>query len=335
MNQRTHAWLAARAVALLEDSGKANDLVGLLAPYVDHAVIGAWLPDLQDAKAGFGRTDNHVLKMEPYDGEVKERFVVTRDKLTKSLGPTRLMSKYAVESTVLDDTWWNTPFKADPPPGQHLANRAMAFATMIKDLLLLGDKQLATLVPGKVSFVEDMDPKALTRKQQVAAYFFMLSHFVADACMPCHSDARALSSYSKGKIHKELESRWSKQIGTYFEHDNILKKDPTSKQILQKARDIGDTLGLSLSTEIPAVQTRDTWAEVMLMCRASFAVACIAAPYRDYPATGTAAPSLADLYGGVDGEVRLEELDRIIMHDSVHNIAIIWKHIWDGLETKN
>jgi hypothetical protein len=329
MNQRTHAWLAARAVALLEDSGTADDLVGLLAPHVDHAVIGAWLPDLQDSKSGFGRTDNHILKMEPYDGEVKERYVVTREKLTKSLGPTRMMSQHAVQSTVLDDEWWNTPYKADPPPGQHLANRAMAFSTMITDLLLLGDKQLDALVPGKVNFIKDMDPKALTRKQQVAAYFFMLSHFIADACMPCHSDARELSSYTKGKIHKDLEGRWSKEVGTYFDSTNILKNNPTSKQILQKSRDIGDKIGLNLSTDIPALQTKDEWTEVLYMCRASFAVACIMAPYQDYPAATDAAPSLTDLFGGADGKAQLQAYDQMILHDSVHNIAIIWKHIWD------
>ena len=52
MNQRTHAWLAIRAVALLEERKKNRQLVKLLKPHVQTTAIGTWIPDLRDTKKG-------------------------------------------------------------------------------------------------------------------------------------------------------------------------------------------------------------------------------------------------------------------------------------------
>lgn len=40
MNQRTHAWIAIRAIKLLKDEGKTENLVKLLEPYLQKAAIG-------------------------------------------------------------------------------------------------------------------------------------------------------------------------------------------------------------------------------------------------------------------------------------------------------
>ncbi|UCD63055.1 MAG: hypothetical protein JSW34_09885 [Candidatus Zixiibacteriota bacterium] len=330
MNQRVHAWLAVRAVALLEDTGEAEGLVKLLSPHVKSTFIGTWLPDLNDSKKGFGKIDNHVLKMEVFEGPLKERFVIKKDKLLKLLGRERRMATELLQSDnhVLDDEWWGTPFKADPDPGKHLANRAMAFSEAIIDLLLLGDKQLDRLVPGQIDFVEDLDRKALTRRQQVATYFFMLSHFIADACMPCHTDARALSSYSDGKIHKELERRWSRRIGTYFDKDKLAENKPTSSAILRESREISDRLQVDFDAVVPDLYSRDVWSEVLFVCRCSYAVANLIVPPNDSPRGGAEHKSLKELFPGDNGEIRLKEFDAAILHDAVLNIAIVWKHIW-------
>ena len=110
MKQATHAWIAIRAVALLEGDEQSKGLVsillrgaqlfdthdaaprvlpgrmtastcqmfspGLVKPSVKAAAIGAWLPDLQDSKLGSGDTDNHVFKMAPY-GNNPDGSVVT------------------------------------------------------------------------------------------------------------------------------------------------------------------------------------------------------------------------------------------------------------------
>lgn len=331
MKQRTHAWLAVGAIALLEESGEADNLVKLIAPHAKTAAIGAWLPDLNDAKAGFGSLDNHVLKMEVYAGALPERFTMSREVLIDHLGADRKVTELIGDENALNNDWWSTPYRADPPPGKHLANRAMAFATMIVDLMILGDSKVDQFVPGKIGFVEDMDKQALTRKEQLATYFFMLSHFIADACMPCHCDARKLSAYDHG-VHKVLESRWNTKITTYFEKDKILASTAKASVVINKAREIWKSLDITFAEGVPDLhEGHDTWLDTIYVCRASHALANIIVPYRDFPHNTDELPALLDLYPGNTGDDRLKGFDRAILHDAILNIAMTWKHIWGKL----
>ena len=70
MDQRTHAWIAIRAIAFLEDENKETrekNLVKLLLPHARKASIGAWIPDIGEAKRGgaSATTDNHIFKILP------------------------------------------------------------------------------------------------------------------------------------------------------------------------------------------------------------------------------------------------------------------------------
>ena len=65
MNQRTHAWIAIRAIKLLDDKHQASGLVNILKPFTRKAAIGAWIPDKRDAKLGGARTQNHIFKLGP------------------------------------------------------------------------------------------------------------------------------------------------------------------------------------------------------------------------------------------------------------------------------
>ena len=178
MDQRTHAWIAIRAVALLEDSGEAPELCTLLRKYLKTAATGAWIPDLQASKLGTGDVDNHILKMAPVSNK---RYALPKAKLLKKLGSARKMTGYIEEDTSLDEGWWQQAYQASPQPGQHLANRAMALTVTLVDQLLMGDRAVAELVPGDRSLASVLDPRALARVCQGATYFSMLSHFVADA----------------------------------------------------------------------------------------------------------------------------------------------------------
>ncbi len=128
MDQPTHAWVALRAMALLEDEKKSKKLVALLKPNAKKAAIGAWIPDQADAKRGGGKTDNHVLKMAPFGADKGEWFVLKKAKLLSQLGKARRMYDYVDADTSLDAKWWNTSYKGIANPGQHLADRAMALS---------------------------------------------------------------------------------------------------------------------------------------------------------------------------------------------------------------
>jgi hypothetical protein len=215
MEQLTHAWIAVRALALIEDTNSCPKLVDLLRPCARHAAIGAWIPDLTDIKRGGAGTMHHVLKMKPYKGDDEERFVAKKDKLVKRLTCSPTACDYLTNTTAPDKDWWSKPYKADPAPGQHLANRAMGHGSVLKDLLLLGAPDIDEALPGRVKFIEDVDVNARTTREEAALHFFMLSHFLADACMPCHCDARASMGYSEG-LHHELEAHWREGVATQF-----------------------------------------------------------------------------------------------------------------------
>jgi hypothetical protein len=328
MNQRTHAWIAVRAVALLEDEGSCPELVNLLKPLVKSAAVGAWIPDKSDAKIGGADTDNHVLKMAPYNGLQQQRFILPKQELLNKLGAARAMHTLLKEDTALDETWWGNAYKADPQPGQHIADRAGALTTAITDLLIMGDADLAELVPGRYHFAEQLADNCRTRSEQAALYFYMQSHFVADACMPCHCDARKLSSYSNG-LHKELEAHWSKKVGAYFDDEQLQATDDTPAAILNKARERDAAFAIHFTNEIPELIEQDVWLEMIYVCRGSFAIASIIAPPDQYEyGGGTYAPFEKVLEAKPD---LLAKVDQVALHDAVLNVAVTWKYLWTRL----
>ena len=333
MDQRTHTWLAIRAVALLDDAGESPSLVRLLKPYVKSAAIGSWIPDMADSKPGTGDIDNHIFKLKPYSGPGKQRFVTRRDALFKALGTKRQVRTFLDNwDGVLGSSWWDKPYKADPAPGQHLANRAMALTTTLIDQLILGDSAVSRLVPGEVRFAKNLHPDARSRNEEVATYFFMLSHFVADACQPCHTDARLLSGYGKG-LHKEMEKHWSKKVGTYFNKKKLLETSDTPAKIIKAARAIDESFNLSFDNTVPNIMARDTWHEVVYLCRASFAVASILAPPQTFPYDSTRLTSFDEVFHSDDSDPELlADIDQMIMHDAVLNIAMIWKEVWRAFD---
>jgi len=229
---------------------------------------------------------------------------------------------------VLDSNWWDSPYKATPTPGEHLANRAMALTTTLIDQLILGDPKVAALVPGTVRFASRMDPNARTRAEQIATYFYMLSHFVADACQPLHCDARRMAGYSNG-IHKELEGHWNKKVGTYFDKKKLFENTDSVNRVLSQARSVDQNIGITFDGVVPDLIARDTWLEILSICRASFAVSSILVPPADIPYNSTRLTTFNIVFN-TDDESRemLQALDKVVLHDAVLNIAMVWNEVW-------
>lgn len=329
MKQRTHTWLAIRAIALLEDSGDVPNLVKLLKPYSKTAAIGSWLPDLVDSRLGVGDIDNHIFKLKPYTGPGSDRFVKNKTKTLNSLGTHRKIKQFIKDwGSGLDADWWNAPYKADPAPGQHLANKSMSLSTTLTDQLILGDPKVAALVPGEVRFAHKLAPDARPHKEQIATYFFMLSHFIADACQPCHCDARRAYGFSKG-VHKQLEQHWDKLIGTYFNKKKLLETADSPHAILNTSRLVDSKVDIEFDNVVPKLKEKDTWLEVLSLCRASFAVASILIPPSTIAYSSNALTSFDKVFKGDEvDEALLPALNAAVLHDAVLNIAVIWKAVW-------
>ena len=334
MDQQTHSWIAIRAIALLEENGDEPNLVRLLKSQACKASVGAWIPDDKYVKPGGCRTDCHVLKMTVYTGNQKRRFMESRGDLLKQIGQSRRMANFLQEDDTLDTDWWATPFKGNATPGQHLPNRVMALATMLKDLLLMGDDEVYSLIPHKNDYMNLIDAEARTREEAAALYFFMLSHFAADSCMPCHCDARKLSSYAGRELHHKLENHWSGIVGKGFERSNLLHTTATDDQILQQAREVDVRFGLQFNPgALPDLgKDHDEWLENMFVCRASFAMASIIAPYKDFPYDNTGPAAKYNALLGNGKAALLQKVDQAVLHDAIWNTAIYWKHVWNTVE---
>lgn len=343
MEQRGHAWIAARAIALLEDEDKESPLVKLIKPYVREAVIGAWIPDKTDAKRTGNRTDNHIFKITKLDKK-SSRFVASRAEMVKRLGSHRKMATYLKNAEhLLNNAWWEGSYKADTSaPGKHTPNRANGLATTLKDLLIMGDKKVDKLIPGEVRFIKDVDTAARTHAEAAALYMTMLSHFVADSCMPCHCDARNAGDYGyprkKAKemrkkhgstLHEGWERFWKRTVGTTFDQKKLVVSKQTPKQILDAARAVDEKFSLTFKNRVPELKKgMDVWLDTVNVCRASFAIASVVCPPEDcrYNKAGKHVGFEKAFEGR---ESLLQELNQVILHDAVLNTAIVWKHIWE------
>ena len=332
MDQRTHAWIAIRAIALLDDEGKTQNLVNLLKPSVKAADIGAWLPDLIDAKISGEDTDNHNFKLKPYKGRQKYRFTMPKPTLLKKIGPARKLHTFLKDDKTLSDKWWKTPYKANTHPGEHIPNRASALHTSIIDLAIMGDSATIYYIPGRQRLSSRLPKTARSPIHQIAMYFFMQSHFIADAIMPCHCDARHISGYSRG-LHRELEKHWAKKIGTYFDKKKLKKNTSRSSTILKEARKIDKEFDITFKNEVPKLKTKDIWKEMVFICRGSFAVSSILVPPSKIPYRSKKTTTFEDLFEKTpEGPPLLKKLDQMTMHDAVLNTAIAWKAIWKKLQ---
>jgi hypothetical protein len=146
----------------------------------------------------------------------------------------------------------------------------------------------------------------------------MLSHFVADTCMPCHCDARASAAYKSGGLHEGWEGYLLKKIGTDFEEKNLARhKDPN--ELIAMAASVDGKLGIAFNARIPKLVNADVWKEMVQVARGSFSVDCIVAP------PGAKVRKFTQVR---DTSKVIERASQVVLRDAVLNVAMVWKHIW-------
>ena len=326
MKQRGHTWIALRAIGLIQEDSKTQNLAQVLAPWAKYSYIGCWLPDMAKFKKGHGIVGNHTFKNAPYTGKNKSRFVVKKPKLLKALNSDFALHEHLKSSTALKASWWNKPYKAKQKDGEHLPDCLSSLYDTISDMLLLGDKELDDLVPGSTGYGDHLHPGCALSKEQVATFFFIISHYVADCFMPCHADKRKLSAFKRGGVHEGWEKHWEKLVGTYFSKKKLRNTTDTSQQVIDRTKDIDARLGLTFQTPLTWPDNdNDIWETAIYWCRASFAFACIIFPPEQYPYGSKKQPKFVDYFTDT---ARLAEYDRIVLQSAVYAVASTWKQIW-------
>ncbi len=325
MKQRGHTWIAIRAIGLIQEDPKTIDLAKVLAPKAKESCIGCWLPDMGGFKKGHGIIGNHTFKNAPYNGPNKSHFVLKKDKLLKSLDPGLALYDYIETKSTLSSAWWNAPYKAIQNDGEHLPDCLSSLFDTTADLLLLGDQELEKLVPGKISYGSYLSRECALSKEQVSTIFFMLSHYIADSFMPCHSDKRKLAAFKPKCIHEGWEKHWEKEIGTYFDKKKLLVCQDSSQQVIDKAKTLDAKFNLAFDQHLGWPNTKDDiWETGIYWSRASFAFSCNMFPVDKYPYNSTKQP----LFKGFFTDADLAEYDRIVLQSAVYAVASTWKRIW-------
>jgi hypothetical protein len=331
MKQRGHTWIALRAVDLIAQDPKCQGLATILGKWAKHSYLGCWLPDMAKFKKGHGVVGNHTFKNAPYKGENKSRFVLEKEKLLSKLDDNLALKTFIKDECDLPSTWWKTPFKAEQNDGEHLPDCLSSLFDTIADMLLLGDADLDNLVPGDTGYAENLNNECGLAAAQVAPFFFMLSHYVADCFMPCHADKRKLSAFDDEikDIHCNWEKHWEKKIGTYFDKSNLSKSNADSSEIIAAAKSLDKEFGVVFDQTLAwGDEKSDVWDMAICWCRASFAFICHVFPVKDYPYDSEEVPAFGDVFAGEAMTAALAEYDRIIFQSAVYAVASTWKRIW-------
>ena len=192
MKKYTHAWLAFMAMKRLdqatlpevEGSGKsavevasfAKSLVRWFKNYRDFVVQGAWYPDEVFSDQG----SSHGVKYEP--------DMFSEDaRVFKALPDTMEVRNLMMEESPL----YGKPFTIVKG---NLCDRCDAMAHTIVDNF-------------KIQYREEKGNPISPSSTHMAMRFFIMSHYIADAHMPLHCDARSL-----GTIHTAVESQWESAV---------------------------------------------------------------------------------------------------------------------------
>ncbi len=326
MKQRGHTWIALRAIGLIQDDPKTQNLAQVLAPWAKYSYIGCWLPDMRKFKKGHGIIGNHTFKNAPYKGKNKSHFVLSKKKLLNTLDSNLALHEFIKSYSTLTSDWWNQPYKAKQKDGEHLPDCLSSLFDTVADMLLLGDTKLDALVPGSTGYGDYLDPACALTKEQVSTFFFMMSHYVADCFMPCHADKRKLCAFKRGGVHAGWEGHWENLIGTYFSKKKLKATSDTSGKIIKKAKDLDASLGLTFKTPLTWPDNdNDIWETAILWCRASFAFSCNIFPIVKYSYGSQKQPLFKDYFTDA---MKLSEYDRIVLQSAVYAVASTWKQIW-------
>jgi hypothetical protein len=334
MKQRAHAWVALRALKLIDDLNKAPKFVELMSYYLSDVWDGAWLPDTLIVDMRYG----HIFKMDnmkeylDYNIENHDHRKISFTELDDKLYGNRKCLDYVKGSSTL-----NTPYWVHKTKSGHLPNRVIAISHNVGDMLKMSDYPMAFYVKKVKSkaYREDdlskMKVKDLTLSpnfsaRQIAVTSFILSHYICDAHMPLHCDLRDYGPEDTrrlpAKLHPSIETKWESQFPvkeTIMLHDYI-KKSVDNVVIDEMPQnsiiEIDSNPKYNLSERLTKIKG-DEWDEMVNICRtSSFAVS------RKW---------INDDYESVNDipDSEFKEVSNYIFHDAVESVARIWLKAWE------
>lgn len=322
MKKYSHAWIAFMAIKRLKAIGTlpivdakgaeglrkdARDLVSWFMNYRDFVIKGSWYPDEVFKDMG----TSHILKYKPYQQGDKTCYTEF-----KPLPDT--MQCYAIAR---GSYLFNQPYSIEDG---NLADRCESLAHGLVDSF-------------KILHNEEKGNPICPSNNHVAARFFILSHYIADAHMPLHCDVRPFSDGKK--LHAAIEKNWDDAIRAsylldtdnerfFYDIDGFPYPDET---LVPWIREVADSVltrpyvhswGAANKKNGALRDNASTWDYMSAVTEYSYLLS-----YLMIPAGRDNSLGWAD-YRRLPESARFEEYSKAIFTDAIDSVARIWLHAW-------
>jgi hypothetical protein len=360
MKQKAHAWVALRALKLVEDLGKEDTdlLVELLSYYMSDVWEGAWLPDTLIRDMSYG----HIFKMDSDDNFVETISSKTHRKITYSKLKSETKGKrLCLEDYLKDSGELRKPYWA-PDAGGHLPDRVIAINHSIVDMLKMGDFPIAFYLKKTKpdSYMKDLTKKKVKdlslspnfSARQIALTLFILSHYICDAHMPLHCDLRDMKAQKLGNgtkerrlprsLHPGIEAVWE---DSFPDKSRLALHAYTTDSINEIVTELPNGSLIELDTNASyKMNTKlyknmpNEWDEMVNICRISYGVsrkwisksfaeieACIGEDKCLEKATALKYEDIIKIIG----EKEFKDVTNRIFHDAVESVARLWYRAWE------
>lgn len=302
MKKYSHAWLAMMAIKRLEKAAipknyrsYSQSLHTWFMNHRDFVTQGAWYPDaiIKDMAT------SHVLKYEPGNMSRAGTFKkLPREYHLYEMG--KLSPQYGKDYAIVKG---------------NLPDRCEAIAHSIIDNL-------------KMQESEDKGSPIAPTDNHVATLFYMLSHYVADAHMPLHSDVRQFSS--EDNIHAHIEKEWDEAIRDcydidfdndrffYDKHGYPLKKG--SHPMIDWIENEIESRKFSLSY---GSGNNNTWDFMSAITQYSYLTA-----YEMIPKGYNEDNLDWDTFKTLQTNYNFEDYSKYLLMDAIDSISKIWLRVW-------
>ena len=308
MKKYTHAWLAMMAMKRIEmakiparQQDDAKALITWFKNYRDFVLSGAWYPD----SVFKDMSTSHIVKYEP-DTSAPEGTTVS----FRVMPPTLQLYQYGLKSDM-----YGKPFILNKR--HNICDRCESFTESLIDSF-------------KILTMENDGSPIVPSNNHIAMRFFILSHYIADAHMPLHCDAR--SFYNDNEVHAFIEDVWDQQVRSsyYIDEDNErFFYDPQGYPLKQQEM---SELMQYVENELEKRQfiwswgagCGNTWDYMSGISQYSYLMA-----YRLVPADHAPSEISKDLYMQSEAfQEHFFEYSKVILADAVESIAKVWLHAW-------
>ena len=175
---------------------QAESFVKFFDKHKDSFLKGAWFPDSVIAD---NLTGGHTFKLKkPITEDEKAQAGEFKNRLPEHLSSLRELG--IKESRLKEQVYRKSKYV--------LPDRCEALVHAIRDMVLIQKD-------------EEKGSEVIFNDNQITLYFLMLSHYLADAHVPPHCDARDF--YGPSTIHPDMEKYWDKEIKKFYEFDKKRK----------------------------------------------------------------------------------------------------------------